>query len=99
MNKTNRDHNGAGGSSFFLSALALILITLKLTGVIAWSWWWVTAPLWGPFGLILAFLAVLGMAWCLFAIYEHITKKSLANVQKDQASQNSMQGFDDETLH
>lgn len=21
---------------------------LKLTGVIAWSWWWVTCPLWAP---------------------------------------------------
>lgn len=20
---------------------------MKLTGVIDWSWWWITAPLWG----------------------------------------------------
>jgi hypothetical protein len=25
----------------------LIFMTLKLTGHIDWSWWWVTAPLWG----------------------------------------------------
>lgn len=31
----------------FLNILALIFITLKLTHVIAWSWWWVTAPIWG----------------------------------------------------
>jgi hypothetical protein len=24
----------------------LALIVLKLTGVIAWSWWWVLSPLW-----------------------------------------------------
>ena len=27
--------------------LFLIFLTLKLTGVIHWSWLWVTAPLWG----------------------------------------------------
>lgn len=30
----------------FLKALALIFITLKLCGVITWSWWWVLSPLW-----------------------------------------------------
>lgn len=25
----------------------LIFLVLKLTKTIAWSWWWVTAPLWG----------------------------------------------------
>lgn len=24
----------------------IVFLTLKLVGVIAWSWWWVTAPLW-----------------------------------------------------
>ena len=27
--------------------LCLIFVTLKLCGVIDWSWWIVTAPLWG----------------------------------------------------
>lgn len=26
----------------------VVLLTLKLAHVIAWSWWWVTAPIWGP---------------------------------------------------
>ena len=30
----------------------LIMFTLKLCGVIAWSWWWVTAPIWGYFALL-----------------------------------------------
>jgi hypothetical protein len=25
---------------------ALVLIVLKLTGLVSWSWWWVLAPLW-----------------------------------------------------
>jgi|AntDeeMinimDraft_6_1070357.scaffolds.fasta_scaffold02814_4 hypothetical protein len=36
------------GFSIF-TVLFLIFMTLKLLGSIAWSWWWVTAPLWGPF--------------------------------------------------
>ena len=27
--------------------LFIIFLILKLTKVIDWSWWWVTAPLWG----------------------------------------------------
>lgn len=32
----------------------LVLLTLKVVGVApvgAWSWWWVTAPLWAPVGV------------------------------------------------
>ena len=38
--------------------LFLIFLTLKLAGTIAWSWWWVTAPLWGGFALVFAGLAL-----------------------------------------
>ena len=34
------------------SVLGLIFVTLKLTGVIAWSWLWVLLPFWGPIALI-----------------------------------------------
>lgn len=44
------------------SILFLIFMTLKLTGVIAWSWWWVTAPLWIP---VLLFIGILG---CVFVL-------------------------------
>ena len=40
------------------TVLFLIFLVLKLCGVITWSWWWVTAPLWGGIALILAILAV-----------------------------------------
>lgn len=43
------------------SILFVVFLILKLCEVIDWSWWWVTAPLWIPFGfwisvLILCFL-------------------------------------------
>jgi hypothetical protein len=28
--------------------LFILFLILKLTNVITWSWWWVTAPLWIP---------------------------------------------------
>ena len=28
------------------NALLLVFLVLKLTGVIDWSWWWITSPLW-----------------------------------------------------
>ncbi len=38
-----------------VGVLGLIFVTLKLTGVIKWSWWWVTLPFWGGFALIVFF--------------------------------------------
>lgn len=52
------NESNSGGISFF-GLLGIVFITLKLCGVIDWSWWWVTAPLWVG-------LAVLG-ATCVFA--------------------------------
>ena len=41
----------------FFGLLAILFIGLKLTGYIAWSWWWVLAPIWGP--LVLAVLILI----------------------------------------
>lgn len=41
------------------------LATMKLCEVEAvanWSWWWITAPLWGPLALILV-VALLASLW------------------------------------
>lgn len=40
-----------GGTSF-TNLLFLVFLVLKLTKVIDWSWWWVTAPLWIPFSIL-----------------------------------------------
>lgn len=34
--------------------LFLIFMILKLCGVISWSWWWITAPVWIPIAIIFA---------------------------------------------
>jgi len=38
--------------------LFIVFVTLKLTGNIDWSWWWVASPIWIP----IAAIAVIGMA-------------------------------------
>lgn len=45
----------------FTGLLFLLFLGLKLTGYIAWSWVWVTAPLWMPMMLVLFIFAVLGV--------------------------------------
>ena len=37
----------------------VVLVVLKVVGWIAWSWWWVTAPLWGTGVLFVVGYAIL----------------------------------------
>lgn len=41
--------------------LFIVFLVLKLTNTIDWSWWWVSAPLWIPFCVILLALVILGI--------------------------------------
>jgi len=41
-----------------LGILGIVFVTLKLCGVINWSWWWVLLPFYGPLVLALAILLV-----------------------------------------
>lgn len=41
--------------------LFVVFLVLKLTGVIAWSWWWITAPIWIPF--LIAVILVIAFFW------------------------------------
>ena len=54
-----------GGGVGFCGLLAVAFIVLKLCKVIAWSWWWVLAPIWIPIGIVLAFalIGVVRLCW------------------------------------
>ena len=54
-------NSSSGGGIGFCGALALLFIGLKLGSVIDWSWWWVLSPLWIPFAIVVALLAVCGV--------------------------------------
>lgn len=43
-----------------MSLLGVAFIILKLVGKISWSWWWVTAPLWGPPLFLIVVLVIVG---------------------------------------
>lgn len=48
-----KEDSDFGNGMDLCSVLFIVFLVLKLTGLITWSWWWVTAPLWGPFVLLL----------------------------------------------
>ena len=41
--------------------LFIVFLVLKLTGVINWSWWWVTNPLWIPLALGGIIIGIVGV--------------------------------------
>ena len=51
------ENKSSGGIGFF-GFMFLIFMTLKLTGYIDWSWWWVTAPLWGGFAIAILIVLI-----------------------------------------
>jgi hypothetical protein len=40
--KSSSSSGGIGCATLFTA----IFVTLKLVGVISWSWWWVLSPVW-----------------------------------------------------
>jgi hypothetical protein len=64
-NQVNNNQNNGGIG--FLGLLTIVFITLKLTGYIAWSWWWVLSPLWLGFAFVLGLMAVVFLFAVLWA--------------------------------
>ena len=54
------DSGKSGGSGIgLLGGVFLVFLFLKLNGTLAWSWWWVAAPIWVPIALIVFLLVAL----------------------------------------
>ena len=62
-----RTPEATDGGIIIVGLLFITFLVLKLCGVITWSWWWITAPLWVWPALLIAGAAVL--AWC--AVMSH----------------------------
>jgi hypothetical protein len=50
--------------------LFITFLVLKLTEVIDWSWWWVTAPLWIPLAIGGAIAAIGGIFLLIVTIIQ-----------------------------
>lgn len=86
-NATQYSYRGIG----FFQLLTLAFIILKLTGFIAWSWWWVLAPLWAPTTLLLGgcFIGffVVGVAWFAVWLFESVRDYCRRNRNNRKANQ------------
>lgn len=59
-----RGETSSSGGIGICGLLFVIFLTLKLIGVAPvseWSWWWVTAPLWGPIAIVFAIMILVGI--------------------------------------
>lgn len=54
---SNNSQASEGGIGL-CGVLFVVFLVLKLVGVIDWSWWWVTAPLWLPTAVLLGVFGV-----------------------------------------
>lgn len=52
----------------FSTVLFVEFLVLKLTGLIAWSWWWVTAPLWIPAAFAIVVIGTIVMIAAVAAV-------------------------------
>ena len=53
MSNSNTNTSTASINIGLGGILFVVFLVLKLVGVIDWSWWWVTAPLWIPAAVVL----------------------------------------------
>ena len=70
MQLKNNDMSKTITYNFPVFTLFLVFMILKLAGTIAWSWWWVTAPLWIPWAIVFGAFAVGILITILLAIFD-----------------------------
>lgn len=74
---TQRKSNTRGGTLTVVQwSMFCTFAILRITGDIAWSWWWVTAPLWlPPLALIVTAIVLVVVCWPLATALELVTRK------------------------
>jgi hypothetical protein len=61
----------------------LALLVLKLTGLVTWSWWLVTLPLWGQLALLPLFFA--GSLFLMFELPKRLSSEAEAETVVEDA--------------
>lgn len=70
-NSANRIELGGFGTLLFV-----VFLVLKLCKVIDWSWWWITAPIWGTIALFVV------MMICIVIVRAVIRKRIWKDVNR-----------------
>lgn len=76
MSNQNQTSRGIG----FIGLLTIAFIVLKLTSVIAWSWWWVLSPVWAPPSLV---SLVIWLCFLVRIIFLFCTRKKYKRYQEN----------------
>jgi len=84
MANNNQQVVNGGGGAGFLSLLAVLFIGLKLTGYIAWSWWWALAPLWMPIAILLGIILFGAISVGLVAGFSAVVKSRRAKARANK---------------
>jgi hypothetical protein len=56
----------------WLGLLGIIFVCCKIFEVqpiAGWSWWWVTAPFWGPLALVFGILGLVALCFLAFTLF------------------------------
>lgn len=64
-----------GYGAIMSGCIAVLFISLKLEGVIDWSWWWVLSPIYAPWLLIVSILMTIGGVYLVLGLFINVLKK------------------------
>jgi hypothetical protein len=71
-----RGTSSASNSGSIVGLVFIVFLVLKLTGVVDWSWWWVTSPLWLAALAVVAVLIIAGgLGYLIYRIVKSIRGK------------------------
>ncbi|MCP5006388.1 MAG: hypothetical protein GY941_20985 [Planctomycetes bacterium] len=68
-NNTNTVQTQTQSGIGILGLLGVLFVSLKLGGIISWSWWWVTLPFWGGLALLAVVVAVVFIGFLIIKIF------------------------------
>lgn len=68
MSNSNRVQSSGGIG--ILGLLGVLFVGLKLGGIITWSWWYVTLPLWGGLALVLSIFLIVAVFMLLTYLFQ-----------------------------
>jgi ABC-type antimicrobial peptide transport system permease subunit len=64
-------------SGLIMGLLGIVFVTLKLTGFIDWSWWYVTMPFWLGAAIGVAILIVAAIIAGVISIYHKVQRNKV----------------------